>query len=339
MGVNLDCAVIGGTGHIGLALLHRLRDGGERVLLLHRPGSDLRPAAGLIDDARPMHGPMHRDDRLEALFSGVRTIFHLAGYISIGAAGASEARRLYRANVELPRRVLSAARAAGVETLVYTSSIEAMPLGIHNGAITEDTPVVPEHTLTLYGRTKARATLELGADDSGPTKVITVYPTAVVGPYDYRPSATGALVRDYLRGRLPAWVTGGFDFVDVRDVAEVLYRAARTGGNRRRFLASGRYVEVGEFMDLLEAASGRGKPLRLPRGAVAGIAPLMEGFYRVLGPLLGVAPRFTRESLALLGLRIRVDAEATRRALDYFPRPFSETVADTVGWFRDRRAR
>ena len=165
-------------------------------------------------------------------------------------------------------------------------------------------------------------------------EVVVCCPTAFIGPPDYRRSPLGALVSDYLSRRLPAYVDGGFDFVDVRDVAAGVIGALERGAPASTYLLGGHYVTIPELIELLEEESGVPRPrLVVPLGLVRPVAPVIEAYYRVTG----AAPRFTRNSLRLLSLGVTVDSARARRELGYAPRPIRETIADTVAWFRARR--
>ena len=336
-------AVTGATGHIGIAVLKALAQRDASVTIVHRRGSDLRPAAGLYEKA--VVCSLHDVSGLAAAFDSCDTVFHLAGRISLGgeARPRTERRLLHKTNVHGAGAVFAACREAGVRRLVVVSSVEALPLGrCHNNKeLNEATAIVPEETLLEYGRTKAaavklieraKAAEEAAAEEDARTEVCFVFPTAVIGPDDYRPSATGRLISDYLKRRLPAYVSGGFDFVDVRDVAEVICRAAELGVDGGRYIAAGHYTTLDTVMDLLEASSGIKPPPRLPRRFVLSLSPLAEMFSRAFG----TTPRLTRGSLRLLGTGRCVDARKTFEALEHSPRPLEQTIKDTVRWFQDR---
>jgi dihydroflavonol-4-reductase len=182
----------------------------------------------------------------------------------------------------------------------------------------------------VYGRTKALAMQEVLEADGNGLETIVCCPTGFVGVPDYRMSPSGRLVVDFLERRLPAYVDGGFDFVDVRDVADGVIRAGRSGKAGRTYLLSGNFVTVPRLMELLEDISGVKKPgLCLPARFVLPFAPLVEIYYRMLRK----APRFTRYSLRLLLLGAEVDSSRARLELGFSPRPIEESMADSVAWF------
>jgi dihydroflavonol-4-reductase len=329
-------AVTGATGHLGTVLVGRLLAEGERVVCLVRPGSpapelETTGAAGGRPDRREVDF-LDGSSVAEAL-RGASVVYHAAALVSFMPGGAQE---LHRANVETTRVLLGAARVAGVRRFVYVGSIEAFPLEDGPYPITEAHTIDPERTVMEYGRSKAVATrlvLEASADD---LECVVCCPTAFLGPPDYRRSPLGSFVHDFVTGRLPAAISGGFDFADVRDVADGLVRAARSGRAGRIYLLSGRYATVPELLDTLRLHTGaRGPSFTLPVALVAFFAPIVEHYYR----LSGRPPRFTRHSLRLLSLGVRVDGSRAREELGYACRPLEETLADTVDWFTDATAR
>ncbi|MFW5729772.1 MAG: hypothetical protein ACOCYG_08900, partial [Spirochaetota bacterium] len=157
-------------------------------------------------------------------------------------------------------------------------------------------------------------------------------PTAFLGPPDYRLSSLGRFVLDTVRGRLPLAVNGGFDFVDIRDVADGVIRAGRHGAAGRVYLLSGEYTTVEDIVAMITSITGvRGPSLTVPLGLVLPFTPAVELYYRVSGR----SPRFTHASLRLLSLGVRVDSTRARDELGYVARPLAQTVADTVKWFLD----
>jgi dihydroflavonol-4-reductase len=318
-------AVTGATGHLGTVLVRRLVRDGADVRYLARGGS---PAPGLGDlPAARVEADLFDRAALVAAFDGADVVYHCAGRIAFWP-GEDDA--LYRVNVEGTRSVLAAAREARVRRVVHVGSIEAFALESGDYPITEEHGVDPERTVLAYGRTKAIGILESLAAADGAMDVVVCCPTAFIGPPDYRRSALGAFVLDYLRRRLPAAVDGGFDFVDVRDVADGLIRAGAKGESGRLYLLGGEYATIPQLIDTLEQITGIEAPaLTLPVNLVLPFTGLVELFYR----LTRTPPRFTGESLSLLSLGVRVDSSRARRELGYAPRPIRDTLADTAAWF------
>jgi dihydroflavonol-4-reductase len=318
--------VTGATGHLGTVLVRNLVEAGREVRYLTRGAGNAPGLAGI--GAEQVTGELSDTELLERIFWGASVVFHGAAKVSFGHGDKAE---LYRVNVDGTRSVLKAARHARVGRIVHVGSIEAFPLAESPFPITEENELRPDHTVTEYGRTKALGMSAVLAAAREGMDTVVCCPTAFLGPPDYRVSAMGRLVLDYLHRRLPAYVDGGFDFVDVRDVAEGLVRAARRGRAGRVYLLSGRYVDVPELMAMLESLTGVRRPrIRFASSTLLPIMPIVETYYRVSGR----PPRFTSDSLRLLGLGVRVDSSRARTELGYAPRRIEVTLADAVAWFR-----
>lgn len=339
-------AVTGATGHLGTVLVCELARRGERVRYLARAGSRVpaldeleradvaRAAAGrAVGEPDPaverVEGGLFDGSALERAFDGADVVYHCAGLISFWPGNEAE---LHRVNVEGTRSVLAAARAAGVRRFVHVGSVEAFPLARGEYPVSERHGIDPDTTVLAYGRTKALGMLDALAAAGDGLEVVVCAPTAFIGPPDYRGSALGAFVLDYLRGVLPAYVDGGFDFVDVRDVADGIVRAAERGPSGRVYLLGGEYATIPQIIGMLEELSGVSRPLlKLPVRAILPFAGIVHLYYL----LTGKPPRFTRESLGLLSLGVRVDSSRARGELGYAHRPLCQTLSDTIGWFAD----
>jgi len=297
---------------------------GEVVRYITRSG----PPPGLAGlPVEPVQTDLFDVEALTNAFDGATVVYHSAARISIMSGDEAE---LHRVNVEGTRNALIAARAAGVSRFVHVGSIEAFPLEDGPFPISEAAGFNPDQTVMEYGRSKALSMqLALAAAGDGMDCVVCC-PTAFIGPPDYRRSPMGQVILDLLCGRLPASVGGGFDFVDVRDVALGLIRASEAGRNGRVYLLSGRYETVPSLIDMIAAAAGvRKPPLRLPTRLLLPIMPIVETYYRISGR----PPRFTKNSLKILSLGVRVDSSRAATELGYATRPLEETLADTVEWF------
>jgi nucleoside-diphosphate-sugar epimerase len=318
--------VTGATGHLGTVLVTQLVDRGEEVRYITRNGTP----RGLEDSsAVPVTADLFDKEALVQAFEGASVVYHSAARISIMKGDWDE---LNRVNVEGTRVVLDAAREAGVRRFVLVGSIEAFPLEDGGDPITENAGFDPDRTVMEYGRSKALAMQVVVDAASNGMECLVCCPTAFIGPPDYRRSPLGQVIFDFLRGKLPAYVDGGFDFVDVRDVANGVICAGEKGESGRVYLLAGRYATVPELMEMIESESGIRKPaLRIPSRALMPIMPLIETYYRISG----LSPRFTRSSLQLLSLDVHADATRARTELGYTTRPLEETMADTVRWFME----
>ena len=319
--------VTGATGHIGNVLLRELIAQGQVVRALVLPHDDLRPLTSL--DVEIVYGDVTDLASLKSAFAGAELVFHLAGIVTIMPGMASV---LERVNVGGMRNVIAACRASGVRRLVYTSSIHAIAEPPHGTVIDESQPFDPDRVLGDYARSKARATLLL-LDEvrKGGLDAVICCPTGVIGPWDYGISNIGQLILDFASGHLKSYVSGAYDFVDVRDVAHGLILAAEKGQTGRHYIFSGAQVQVPELMKELASDIGYPAPTyRIPAMIARTAGVLASTYYR----LLRRKPVFTAYSIDVLRSNSLVSSARAREELDFTTRPWRESIHDQVEWLR-----
>ena len=322
--------VTGATGHIGNVLVRELLARGERVRALILRGEDTSALNGL--DIERIDGDILDPVSLPYAMRGVDTVFHLAGIISI-MPGANE--MMHRVNVTGTANVARAAREAGVRRMVYTSSIHAIRRLPHGACIDEEAGFDPDNPAGEYDCSKARASLALLEEVDRGLDAVLVCPTGVVGPHDYRRSELGTLVRSWMRRRPHVYVDGWFDWVDVRDIAEGLILAAKKGRKGQTYILGGNNVHLKEMYATVRKAAGTRAPaVRLPMRLVLFLAPLTQLWSRITR----TKPQFTSYSLETVRSNSSISIEKARTELGYAPRPFPETVADTVAWWQMHEA-
>ena len=319
--------VTGATGHIGNVLVRELLEGDAVIRAIILPDDDKRSLAGL--DIETVYGDVTDLVSLKSAFAGAELVFHLAGIITIMPGMASV---LERVNVGGIRNVIAACRASGVRRLVYTSSIHAIaepPLGT---VIDESQPFDPDRVLGDYARSKAHATLLL-LDEirKGGLDAVICCPTGVIGPWDYGISNIGQLILDFASGHLKSYVSGAYDFVDVRDVARGLVLAAEKGKSGHHYIFSGAQVQVPELMEELARDIGYPAPTyRIPTIIARTAGILASVYYR----LLRRKPVFTAYSIDVLRSNSLVSSARAREELGFTSRPWRESIHDQVEWLR-----
>jgi len=318
--------VTGATGHIGNVLVRELLAEGAVVRVLVLPDDDERPLAGL--NVEIAYGDITDPVSLKSAFAGAELVFHLAGIVTIMPSMASV---LERVNVGGMRTVIAACRASGVHRLVYTSSIHAMAEPSHGTVIDESQPFDPDCVLGDYARSKARATLLLLDEVSkGGLDAVICCPTGVIGPWDYGISNIGQLILDFASGHMKSYVSGAYDFVDVRDVARGLIVAAEKGQSGRHYIFSGTQVHVPELMEELARDIGYPAPTyRIPTVIARTAGILASMYYR----LLRRKPVFTAYSIDVLRSNSLVSSARAREELGFTSRPWQESIRDHVEWF------
>jgi dihydroflavonol-4-reductase len=325
--------VTGATGHIGNVLVRSLLERGESVRALVRPGRDLSPLAGL--HAELISGDVLDPQSLAAAMRGVQGVFHLAGVISILPG---EHPTLRRVNTEGTTNVLRAAREAGAGRVVYASSIHAYKAPSGSTTIDETLPFDPVHNLGAYDRSKAEGSLAAQQAAAAGQDVVLACPTGVVGPFDFRRSDLGNVVRACVRGWPGGYIKGAaYDFVDARDVAVGLIAAMERGRTGESYLLSGERMMVREMLEVVWLASGNRAPLiGLSRRQAELVAGILPPLYRLFG---GVRPAITPYSVAVLFSNSYISHAKATRELGYDPRPVRESLLDAVRWFQERERR
>jgi dihydroflavonol-4-reductase len=315
-------AVTGASGHVGATHVRALLARGDEVRVLLR--TDDRAVRGLGVERIP--GDLLDPAALAELVSGVELVFHAAALVAISGGRDEE---IERVNVGGSRRVAEACLAAGVRRVVHFSSIHAFESSARGLAMDEATPCVRERGAPAYDRSKAAGERCSGA--SAGSRVI-LNPTAIVGPFDFKPSHTGRLIVALARSRMPALVAGGFDWVDVRDVVSTALAAGARGRSGERYLVSGHWLSIAELAREVARCTGVASPRFVaPLWAARLGVPFVTAFARVFGR----EALYTAESLRALRLSRQVDSSKARLELWHVPRPFADTIRDSVGWLRD----
>jgi len=317
--------ITGASGHIGANLVRALVDNGKSVRAVVR--EDTRSIEGL--DVECVKADILDKASLLEAFEGAETVFHLAGFISILERDAD---RLEIINVEGTRNVVAACLEHKVKRLVYTSSIEALMIPDGPDPIDESVDVEREKLTSAYSRSKYSASLAVLEGVERGLDAVIVHPTAVVGPHDNKPSLFGKAIIDFAHLRLPGFVPGGFDFVDVRDVASGLIAAAEKGRCGERYLLAGSFLTLDKLASILHECTGAPRPRFTIPFWLTYLAALFTPMYYSLSR---TRPRFTRQSMKMLDDGRRVSSEKAQKELGYEPHPGEEGVRGAVEWFAE----
>jgi dihydroflavonol-4-reductase len=320
----MNVAVTGASGHVGANLVRALVARGDRVRVLVR--DDDRAVRGL--PVTVVRGDVRDAGSIGQLIDGSELVFNLAAKISLDPREASQ---LEAPNVEGPRTVVRACLESGAR-LVHFSSIHA--LSTHDGPIDESRPLADTHRFA-YDRSKARAEREVLAGVAQGLHAVIVNPTAIVGPFDFKPSHAGRLLMQFARGRVPVVIDGGFNWVDVRDVVSGAIAASERGRPGERYLLTGTWTSLLGLATVAAGVAGARPPrLALPAGMARFGLPFSALFARVTGrPAV-----FTGESLGAVVNHRDIRRDKAERELGYRARPLEESVRDTYQWFRESGA-
>jgi dihydroflavonol-4-reductase len=324
--------VTGATGHIGNVLVRKLLTQGEKVRALIWKGEDTSSIRDL--ELERIEGDVLDPASLQPALAGVDTVYHLAGIISI-MPGKNPF--VWNVNVEGTRNVLEAARRASVRRLVYTSSIHAIKRVPHGMEMDESLGFDPDNPYGEYDRSKAAASLEVQKAAKSDLDAVIVCPTGVIGPYDFRGSELGEVIRGAANARPMFYVEGAYDFVDVRDVADGMIAAAEHGRRGESYILGGNKISVRYMLETVREVTGRAfSSIKIPFSLAEFAARFTPWYYRRTKS----KPRFTPYSLEVLQSNSEISHKKAETELGFKPRPAIETIADTVRWlFENRKAR
>ncbi len=316
--------VTGARGHIGNVLVRQLYEQGFHDLRVTVQGGDtsfIEPYAGEIvrcdiRDAKAVAEAVH----------GCTDVFHLAGYIHMSG---TDKQKLNDINVGGVKNIVNACLTHSVSRLVYVSSIHALTPSADNRI---DETVNPDMSLCVdeYSRTKLEGTLVVMDACSRGLNAVTVYPTGVIGPYDYRASMTGIMFKKYIhaRGMQPCFA-GKYDFVDVRDVADGIIRAWRHGKPGEGYILSGEECTISRMIRLIGRCMNRDlKTVNLPVFVVRAAAGVLSVYYR----LADKTPIITRETIDVVTSGVKISNLKAKDEIGFSPRSLEETMRDTVEW-------
>ncbi|MFI1184425.1 NAD-dependent epimerase/dehydratase family protein [Streptomyces sp. NPDC020799] len=322
--------VTGASGHLGANLVRRLlSDGHEVRVLVWAPEPAAEALAGL--SVQRVTGDVRDPVAVAAAAEGCEGVYHCAAHISTSARGHRE---IHAVNVLGTRNVLEAARRHGVRRVVVTGSISAT--GSAPGrASTERDLHYPFEAHTPYTRSKVLMEHECCKAAAQGLEVVIAVSTAIIGPHDYGPSRMGRVLLDQARGRLLAYIPGGFEFVSVQDLVQGHLLAMERGHSGHKYLLSTEFRSVDQMMDLYADVTGQPKPrLRIPAPVMGTLARLAEGPRSVLTPDRDA--RFTPASVHFLRSERRVDCSLSREVLGYRPTDIAGAVEQAYRCFADR---
>lgn len=319
--------ITGANGFLGNNIVRELQGQDCEIRALVMPGDKLHSLDGLR--CTLYEGDVTKPETLGEIFAvedGSETVvIHCAAIVTVKS---KFNQKVYDVNVGGALNVAEKALAIGAR-LVYVSSVHAIPERGQK-VIGETKEFDPELVVGQYAKTKAEtanALLKMSRERG--LDVVIVHPSGMLGPHDFGHSHLTQLVLDFCNGKLGACVKGGYDFVDVRDVAAGILSAAERGRTGECYILSNRYVEIKELLDTVSEVRGTKKiKVVLPMWLAKVTAPLSEAYYA----LLKQPPLYTRYSLYTISTHVTFTHEKAAKELDFSPRPIRDTIADTVAW-------
>lgn len=316
--------VTGASGFVGWHVARLVAESGLPVRAMTR-GRNPVPELNV----QVVQGDLTDPASLERAVEGCSVVYHVAADYRLWSPNPAE---LYKSNVEGTRHLLQAAREAGVERVVYTSTVGCIGF-VENGLGDETTPVSLAEMSGHYKRSKflaEKVALEFAAKG---LPVVIVNPTAPVGDHDFKPTPTGQTIVDFLRRRMPAYLDTGLNIVDVRDVARGHLLACEKGRPGERYILGSENLSLEQIFQELSRQSGIPAPgVRIPY-AVAWTAAAVGG---VISRFTGKPPRAPMEGVRMARKKMWVRHDKAARELGYAPAPAADALAHAVAWFREK---
>ncbi len=325
--------VTGATGFLGSAVVRALLERGDAVRVLVRPNNNLRDNIDGLD-VEIADGNLHDTASLREALKGCSALYHTAADYRLWARDPTE---IYQTNVTATGELLRLASEAGVERIVYTSSVATLGREPSGRPADEETPVTIDDMTGHYKRSKflAEEDVKRMVRDEGIPAVI-VNPSTIIGPRDIRPTPTGRVVEEAMRGRIPAFVDTGLNVVHVDDVATGHVQAFERGTIGERYVLGGEDMMLREFLAEIASLVGRRPPrIRLPRGVVLPMAYIAELAARMRRS--SREPLLTVDGLKMSKTLMFFSSDKAKQELGYAPRPAREALADAVAWVRAHR--
>ena len=319
--------ITGGSGFVGAAVVRQLVQSGHAVRALVRPTSAQTNLAGL--PVETVHGDLRDADSLARAMAGIRYLFHVAADYRLWAR---HPQHIVQTNIEGTRALMDAALRAGVERIVYTSSVATLKARPDGAPSDETSPLDPAAAIGAYKYSKVlaeRLVERLVAERKLPAVIVN--PSTPIGPRDLRPTPTGRIIVEAAAGRMPAYVDTGLNLVHVDDVAAGHLQALEKGRIGERYILGGQDVLLGDMLREIARQTGRSPPkLRLPRRLIFPIAYAAEA----AAYFTDREPFVTSTGLRLAKDRMFFTSAKAERELAYRARPYREAIAEAIAWFR-----
>jgi dihydroflavonol-4-reductase len=319
--------ITGASGFVGAAVLRALQGRGLKLRVLVRGASPRRNLEGLACDVAV--GDMTDPAAMAGAMRGVRYLFHVAADYRLWAR---DPETILAANLNGTRTVMQAALTAGVERIVYTSSVATLRAGDAATDVDETAPLGIGEGIGAYKQSKViaeRLVERMVAGQRLPAVIVS--PSTPIGPGDIRPTPTGRMVIEAATGKIPAFVDTGLNLVHVDDVAAGHLQALEQGRIGERYILGGQNASLRDFLAAIAAQTGRKAPtLSLPRLPLYPIAIAAEA----IANFTGKEPMITRDALKMASHHMFFSSAKAQRELGYAARPYAEAITDALTWFR-----
>ncbi len=319
--------VTGATGFVGAAVARQLLEAGHTVRALTRANNDRRNVADI--GVELMEGDLQDEASLVRAIDGCEGLYHVAADYRLWVPNPKS---MYQTNVEGTAHLMNAAMKAGVQRIVYTSSVATLGFSHDGSPAHENTPVTAGDMIGPYKHSKyvaERVVEDMVRNQKLPA--IIVNPSTPIGPRDIKPTPTGRIITETVKGKVPAYVDTGLNIAHVDDVARGHILAFEKGKIGEKYLLGGENLPLSEIFALIAGAAGLPAPkVKLPRLPLFPVAAVMEAIAYCGGP----EPLLTIDSLRMAGHHMYFSSAKAEAELGYTHRPAAEAIRDALHWFK-----
>lgn len=326
----MKALVTGATGFLGSAVMRCLLADGHDVRVLTRPNNDRRNLQNFPVEI--CEGDLRDPASLKQATTGCDSLFHVAADYRLWVPDPDT---MHAINVQGTHDLMLAAAEAGIQRIVYTSSVAALGLSPDGSPANENTPSTLASKKGYYKQSKFLAeqtVTQLIKQQNLP--IVIVNPSTPIGPCDIKPTPTGRIVLDTLRGKMPAYVNTGLNIAHVDDIARGHLLALEHGKTGERYILGGENLTLLQILNMIDQITG--KPItriNLPVNLMLPIAWIMEK----IAERTKIEPRATTDSIRMAKKRMFFTSEKAQRELGYQHRPAIEALHDAANWFRENR--
>jgi dihydroflavonol-4-reductase len=320
----MKVAITGASGHIGNCLVQELKKQGATIKALDHDSKSILNKM----DVELIQGNLSDPESLNKLCEGVDVVFHLAAQIAIENRSSEH---VFETNVTGTKNMIVAANYSRVRKFIHFSSIHAFQIG-SPGQLLDESRSKVESNKTIYEFTKAEGEREVMKAVKEGLNAVILNPTAVIGPFDYRGSLLGQALLKIYQNKLPFLVSGGYNWVDVRDVVSASINAIEWGRKGENYILSGEYCSLQELSAMISKISGCKIPVIVP----VFLARLACPFFEAYSLISKKQPLYTSQSLEILvNSPVNISNAKAKKELGYEPRPLAQTLKDTFDWYKE----
>ncbi len=317
----------GATGFVGHHVARAAAAEGAELRLLVRKSSNLKNLEGIAGETHV--GDLRQPESIRPALEGCDAVMHVAADYRLWIPNPDE---MYKANVEGTRELLRMAGEAGVRRVVYTSSVATMHFRTDGIVINEDTPVSLKDMVGHYKRSKFLAEQEAIKAAQRGQQVMILNPTTPIGPNDSKPTPTGRIFVDFLKGKFPAYMDTGLNLVDVAEVARTHVASLTVGTPGRRYILGGENLTLKQILDKMSAITGIPSPtMKIPFGVAATYALFEE---LITGRIRGKEPRATLEEVRMGRKKMFASSARAQQELDFRIVAVYPAMRAAIEWFR-----